>query len=112
MPASNMNGLEGIAYLVLFILGFCFLGMLLVGPLAAFFATKGGRLGVAALVLAILACLMGVLGLLLVAGFYAFFGSGLYFNSPLVPLLPPALSLAMGVYALWLRAKRKTAAVA
>lgn len=106
-PASNMNGIEGIAYVVMFILGFCLLGMLLVGPLAAFFATKGGRLGVASLVLGVLACLMGAVGVLLVVGFYALFGAGLTFPSSALPFLPPVASLALGVFALRLRSKRK-----
>ena len=111
MPASNMNGLEGLAYVVMFVAGFCLLGSLLVGPLAVVFAVTGGqRRGVAAMVLGVIACGVGVGGFLLVARFFALFGSGMSSGSSVAFFLPPATSLALGVVALRLRVKRKQAA--
>ncbi len=56
--ASNMNGIGGIAFVIIAILAFCLVGMLLVGPLAIICGLIGGKLDLAALILGILACVI------------------------------------------------------
>ena len=107
MPASNLNGLEGLAYVVVIALVVC-AAALLTGPLAFVFGKMGGRFRGAALILGIIACVVGALGLLLVVGFLFLSLNQLHFPyEALLFLLPPSASIVLGVAALRLRARPK-----
>ena len=109
MLASDMNGIEGVVYIILVLAGFCLVGGLLAGPLAVVGTLKGGRrLRAAALGLAVTALFIGATGTLLVTATYLFLGSMLGAEAAGLLLLPPLASLVLGVVALRLRRKRKT----
>jgi hypothetical protein len=112
MLASNMDGIEGVAYLILVLGGFCLAGALLAGPLAVVGTLVGGRLRGVGFVSALTALFVGAVGALLVMAAYLFLGSMFGGQTAALLLLPPLGSLTLGAVALWLRRKRGAAPAA
>jgi len=109
MPASNMNGIEGIAIVIVVFVGFCLLGAFLIGPLAVVGTLVGGRLRGVGFVSALTAIFVGAVGVVLAAAAYLYLGAMFEGVLAAVLLLPPLVSLTLGGIALWLRRKRATA---
>ena len=106
LASAGMDGIEGVAYLILILGGFCLAGVLLAGPLAVVGTLVGGRMRGVGFVSALTAIFVGAVGALLVTAAYLFLGSMLGGETTAVLLLPPLGSLTLGAFALWLRRKR------
>lgn len=106
LASAGMDGFEGVVYLILILGGFCLAGALLAGPLAVIGTLLGGRMRGVGFVAALTAIFVGVVGALLVTAAYLFLGSMFGGDTAALLLLPPLVSLALGVVALWLRRKR------
>ena len=112
LASTGLNGIEGVAYLILFVGGFCLAGALLAGPVAVVGTLVGGRMRGVGFVSAMTAVFVGAAGVLLVTGAYLFLGSMIDVYAAAALLLPPLASLALGGVALRLRRRRKAAPTA
>lgn len=106
LASTGLNGIEGVAYLILIVGGFCLAGALLAGPLAVVGALVGGRMRGVGFVSALTALFVGGVGVLLVTAAYLFLGSMIDGYTAAALLLPPLTSLALGAVALRLRRRR------
>ena len=107
LASAGLDAFNGIAYLILILGGFCLAGALLAGPLAVVGTLVGGRMRGVGFVSALTAVFVGAFGVLLVTTAYLFLGSMFGGDTAVLILLPPLVSLTLGLVALRLRRKRR-----